>query len=78
MAKSIDDVWSRGCIKEAILTEGKLKYKIFFVDYGDYGTAYLEDLRVLSQIYIDRLPFQAIACSLQGIITELKSILFSM
>ena len=72
VAKSVDDVWCRGCIKDTVLTDGKLSYKIFFVDYGDYGTAPLEDLRVLSQTYIDRLPFQAIACTLQGSKTILQ------
>ena len=63
----LDSGWCRGRIQSKDFSDNKWNYKIFFVDYGDYNTCLLDDLRVLSQNLIDRLPFQAIACCAQGL-----------
>lgn len=59
--------WCRCCIKKKITVDDGWQYRVFFVDYGDYSTVQLNDLRTLPNQFISRLPFQAIACSLFGV-----------
>jgi hypothetical protein len=59
--------WCRCCIKKKIIENDAWKFQVFFVDYGDYTTVPVNALKTLSNQFISRLPFQAIACSLYGI-----------
>lgn len=59
--------WCRCCIKKKITVNDGWQFRVFFVDYGDYGTVNLNELRILPNQFISRLPFQAIACSLSGV-----------
>ncbi len=59
--------WCRAWIKKKIVEDGTWQFRVFFVDYGDYSTLPLNKLRTLPTNFINRLPFQAIACSLHGV-----------
>lgn len=68
LAKFPDDgLWYRGCVKETVSVDGAEQYRIFFADHGDFATVQLQDLKIMAQSLIDRLPFQAIGCSLYGV-----------
>lgn len=60
-------IWSRCYIKEKLFEKETWKFLLFFVDYGDYASVPLNGMRRLPQHFISRLPFQAIACTLNGV-----------
>lgn len=59
--------WRRCSIVKKLVVNDRWSFRIFFVDYGRYGSAFLNDLKTLPQRFVSRLPFQAIACSLVGV-----------
>ena len=60
-------LWCRCQIKKKIAEDGGWIFQIFYLDYGDYATFPLSKLRNLPDQFVARLPFQAIACSLDGV-----------
>ena len=44
------------------------QFKVFFVDYGDYDTIPVDEIYPIDDMLISKLPFQAIKCSIDGII----------
>lgn len=50
-----------------VSSEREDKYRVFFVDYGDYEVVDLADLLPIDEKFVKLLPFQAIQCSLHGI-----------
>jgi len=62
-----DGGWIRGCIQKRAATKEAWTYRVFLVDYGDCETVSLDKLRTLPSEFLNRLPFQAIACSLDGV-----------
>ena len=67
LAKHADGNWYRGYIKQKCFNNDTWDFEVFFLDYGDSCTVQLQHLRVLSKQFSERLPFQAIACSLNGL-----------
>ncbi|XP_066908988.1 putative ATP-dependent RNA helicase TDRD12 [Halyomorpha halys] len=59
-----DKRWNRGMITDVTKDE----VEVFFVDYGDCHVLPLSTLSRLPKGFITRLPFQAIECSLVGIL----------
>ena len=65
---NIDNNWYRARVREVCPAEESVAYEIFYVDYGTNARARSGDLKVANPWMIERMPFQAIACSLAGII----------
>jgi hypothetical protein len=47
--------------------EQNLVMKVFFVDYGDYDTVYLDEIYPMLEHFLKMLPFQAIQCAMDNI-----------
>lgn len=60
-------MWCRCRIIEKIPVNNEWEFRVFYVDYGDYSVVPLSNLKKLPTQFITRLPFQAIACSLDGV-----------
>lgn len=57
------EVWCRCCIKH----QEDNRLEVFYVDYGLVKPVQLEHLKALPRKFAERLPFQAISCSLDGL-----------
>lgn len=74
LAKNTSDEMNRAKIVD--IDENK-KVKVLFVDYGDYRILDLDDLYPIPSKFIRILPFQAIECSLDSVITPLMDTMWS-
>lgn len=61
-----DEVSGNWCRVKLIDVQDNIA-KCFYVDYGDFVSAPVENLKLLSDEFITKLPFQAIECSLYGV-----------
>ena len=68
LARCNIDNWCRARVREVVPAEESMLYEIFYVDYGVTARARSGDLKVANPWMIERMPFQAVACSLAGII----------
>ncbi|KAJ9589011.1 hypothetical protein L9F63_017706, partial [Diploptera punctata] len=59
-----DGVWYRARVNEIL--EDKL-VSLFFVDHGDFASVSIDDIAPITNKLINKLPFQAIECSLFGV-----------
>lgn len=61
----MDNEWNRAILLEVI---DDLQMEVFCVDYGDIITVPFSDFSLLPKGFASRLPFQAVECSLVGIV----------
>lgn len=66
-------MWCRCRIIEKIPAGDEWEFRVFYVDYGDYSIVPLSSLRKLPVQFITRLPFQAIACSLDDVFPKTEN-----